>query len=744
MKIYLEKYAGTQHSLAAIAIIMRSKAPTAGFFFMYMALAALNVGIAVSQGQWAARSLNTARYLLAATSVRDQVIFAGGGSSSALCAVDRYSALTDSWTQECLSVGRSWLSAASISWPAPSTAAFSLVAGGFFASTPSSRIDIFNAETLSWSVAPVNLSIPRFSMAATSLDSLSLIFFAGGRSVVGFTVYATVDVLRMSSSGSISASVSSMVTPRHGLSATSLPQQFIAMFAGGMNNNVASNVVDIYNAGTQEWTVASLSVARVYLAATALPSYSLAFFAGGWTGSNAIGNCSKVVDIYNGVTKTWSQATLSLARHHLAAAALDLQGIVVFAGGLKAASGTLTGQYANNVDIFTASTSSWTTHTLTQARSFLVPAVLPLRGLLYLGGGFTGTVSNQVDVWDVRTNSLGPLSPAITLSNPARDGAGICMTVALTPASPIPVNGQIVVTLVGNFRSSTSTDVLFSPPGNPARSGIVSIVGPLMTITLLSGTFEGGVSVSMSVTGITNPSVPQAYSSAVNCATLNQNRLIIGSSSVGTIMAVVSNLGPHSPSISLSSTLPSQTNVIMTVTIVPEFSIPSTSRLLITLPGQGWNLPRMTPVTFLSPYSNSEASATLTSLSNHTVLFVQILRISDSNSGQFPANQSISFSISGFTNPLPFPAVTSISSAVIDVSSTVLGASVSGTIPAISDNAVAHDSPKGSLEAWLIAVIVIVCFLVLLVSAVVYVKRRSPQSTVCHHPLSFRLVCTAY
>lgn len=677
--------------MAGIAIIMRSKAPTAVFVFTYMALAALNVVIAVSQGQWAAGSLSSARYLLAATSVRDQVIFAGGGSSSALCAVDRYSALTDSWTQECLSVGRSWLSAASVSWPAPSTAAFSLVAGGFFASSPSSRIDIFNAETLSWSVAPVNLSIPRFSMAATSLDSLSLIFFAGGRSVVGSTVYATVDVLRMSSSGSISASVSSMVTPRHGLSATSLPQQSIAMFAGGMNTlGFASNVVDIYNAGTQEWTVASLSVARVYLAATALPSYSLAFFAGGWTGSNTIGNCSKVVDIYNGVTKTWSQATLSVARHHLAAAALDLQGIVVFAGGLKAAISTFTGLYANDVDIFTVSTSSWTTHTLAQARSFLVPAVLPLRGLLYFGGGFTGAVSDQIDIWDVRTDSLGPLSPAMTLSNPARRGTGISMTVAISPASAIPVNGKIVITLSGIFSCSNGTNVLFSPPGIPVRTGAVSIAGSVMTITLLSGNFLSGSSFIMTFAGVTNPSVSQPSSSTVNAATLNENGLTIGSSSIGTLVAVVPNLGPAAPSISLSSVLASQTQVTMTFTLLPECSIPSTGRLLMTLSGSGWNLAPSTPVSFLSPSSVAVASASLASSSHSAVLSVQF------SSGQFPANVRVAFSISGFTNPsvaqAPTPNVNDaspqplrVASAVTDVFSTTTCASFEGSIPAIID-----------------------------------------------------------
>ena len=571
-----------------------------------------------------------------------------------------------------------------------------MIAGGALSTAASARIDMFDAQSLTWSVSPVSLSVARFAMAAASLDTLSLIFFAGGREFgsVSNAVYATVDVFKLSSSGSVTASILNMSVPRHGLSATSLPQQSVAIFAGGMTSaGSSSKVADIYNAATQEWTVASLSVARVYMGATTLATYSLAFFAGGWVGSSSAGNCSKVVDIYNGITKTWTQATLSIARMHLAAAALDLQGIVVFAGGLKLASNIFTGQYSDDVDIFTASTGSWSVHTLTAARSFLVPAVLPLRGLMYFGGGFVGgsaSVSNIVDVWDVRTDSLGPVSPSITLSNPARGGTGISMTVGLTPSSPIPVNGKIIITLPGIFHCSTGTNVLFSPSGIPVRTGAVSIVGSLMTITILSGSFLGGSFFTMTFSGVTNPSAPQALSSAVNAATLNENGLTVGSSSIGTLVAVVLNLGPSSPSISLSSVLASQTQVTMTVALVPECSIPSTGRLLITLPGVGWDLTPNTPVSFSSPTSAAVASASLSSSSNSTVLSVQF------SSGQFPANERVAFIISGFTNlpvahaptpnsPSQSPAPLNVACAVTDVSGVVVGASVTGTIPAIID-----------------------------------------------------------
>jgi hypothetical protein len=45
--------------------------------------------------------------------------------------------------------------------------------------------------------------------------------------------------------------------------------------------NVASKVVDIFNAASGEWSVAALSEARTDVAAASLPNLGLAFFAGG-------------------------------------------------------------------------------------------------------------------------------------------------------------------------------------------------------------------------------------------------------------------------------------------------------------------------------------------------------------------------------------------------------------------------------------------------------------------------------
>ncbi len=47
-------------------------------------------------------------------------------------------------------------------------------------------------------------------------------------------------------------------------------------------NNILSNVVDIFDVRSGAWTTAALSVARSFLAATSLPNDGVAMFAGGW------------------------------------------------------------------------------------------------------------------------------------------------------------------------------------------------------------------------------------------------------------------------------------------------------------------------------------------------------------------------------------------------------------------------------------------------------------------------------
>ena len=84
--------------------------------------------------------------------------------------------------------------------------------------------------------------------------------------------------------------------------------------------------MDIFNASSGRWSTAVLSVARWGLTATSLPNLGLAIFAGGYWFGN-------LVDIFNASSGLWSTASLSLARWGLAATSLPNQGLAIFAGG---------------------------------------------------------------------------------------------------------------------------------------------------------------------------------------------------------------------------------------------------------------------------------------------------------------------------------------------------------------------------------------------------------------------------
>jgi hypothetical protein len=120
-----------------------------------------------------------------------------------------------------------------------------------------------------------------------------------------------------------------------------------------------SNFVDIFNVTAGIWSTAILSEARFQLAATSLPNFGIAIFAGGrgthchycfsnciWKILSCLIICavddfslimppvfSKVVDIFNVTSGTWSTANLSEARQALAATSLPDAGSAFFAGG---------------------------------------------------------------------------------------------------------------------------------------------------------------------------------------------------------------------------------------------------------------------------------------------------------------------------------------------------------------------------------------------------------------------------
>jgi hypothetical protein len=91
--------------------------------------------------------------------------------------------------------------------------------------------------------------------------------------------------------------------------------------------------VDIFDAISGRWSTAALSVARSGLTATSLPAQGLAIFAGGFIFPFSSTSMMRDVDIFNASSGKWSTAVLSVGRRYLAATSLPNQGLAIFAGG---------------------------------------------------------------------------------------------------------------------------------------------------------------------------------------------------------------------------------------------------------------------------------------------------------------------------------------------------------------------------------------------------------------------------
>ncbi len=243
-------------------------------------------------GQWSAAALSQGRFGLAATTVGNDAIFAGGevnnpsGGYTYSAVVDIYNSSTGQWSTSKLSQARGGLAATTVGDEAI------FAGGGSGTGSPSDVVDIYNSSTGQWSTS--KLSQARSSLAAITVGDEAI--FAGGWSGTG----SPSDVVDIYNSSTGQWSTSKLSQARGNLAATTFGDE--AVFAGGWSGTgSSSNVVDIYNSSTGQWSTSKLSQARGNLAATTVGDE--AFFAGGQ--SSPYGGQTNIVDIYHfGVNST--------------------------------------------------------------------------------------------------------------------------------------------------------------------------------------------------------------------------------------------------------------------------------------------------------------------------------------------------------------------------------------------------------------------------------------------------------
>jgi len=230
----------------------------------------------------------------------------------------------------------------------------------------------------------------------------------------------------LSATDDVFISVISVQPPLPGSSCPTINGQFVPVAtppgAGGRPVAAAGNKilflgggasVNIYDMVTNIWTAAGLSLSRQNMAISSIGDKI--FFAGGaevtelWPGEYLFTLTSRV-DIYNATTNTWSTAELSQPRELFVAASAGSK--ILFAGGVfydNASNNYQPPISSSTVDIYDMITNTWSVASLSEGRSSLSAAVADNK--IYFAGGVFGTgtnspgFSNKIDIYDAITNS---------------------------------------------------------------------------------------------------------------------------------------------------------------------------------------------------------------------------------------------------------------------------------------------------------------------------------------------------
>jgi len=251
---------------------------------------------------WHTTYIAVGRYNVAAASLPLQglVFFAGGWTGQGTSAsrdVDMYNASSNMWTVSTtgLSQGRFEIAAASLPFHG-----LVFFGGGWTGQSVSRVVDVYNASSNMWTAFATGLSSGRKGLAAASLPLHGLVFFAGGWFGSGnhHNIARVVDVYN-ANSNTWTVFSAGLSEGRDGLSAASLPLQGLVFFTGG--SLYYSRSVDIYNASSNTWTTFATGLSQGHLVghspvSASLPFQGLVFFAGGYLGSSSH---SRVVDVYN-------------------------------------------------------------------------------------------------------------------------------------------------------------------------------------------------------------------------------------------------------------------------------------------------------------------------------------------------------------------------------------------------------------------------------------------------------------
>ena len=228
---------------------------------------------------------------------------------------------------------------------------------------------IVNVVNVSCSIRPVinprlvpigSLSEGRIGLVSASANNK--ILFAGG--IVSGAYSSRVDIFDITTNTWTTAELTQ--PERQGMAVATVGNKILFAGGGDNDNGATTTRVDIYDALNNTWSTAELSQGREYFAAATLGEK--VFFAGGRTWQTSPSGfstwaASSVVDIYDNATNTWTTATLSESRSDLSATAIGNK--IYFAGGFSDQFQQIP---TKALDIFDATTNSWSTSRLIEEK----------------------------------------------------------------------------------------------------------------------------------------------------------------------------------------------------------------------------------------------------------------------------------------------------------------------------------------------------------------------------------------
>lgn len=266
-------------------------------------------------------ALNQARYKLAAASLTNYALFAGGYASAGVTkTVDAYNeSLVRSTTN--LTAARQNLAGASLG-------SYVIFGGGDSGGGVFNRLDGFDTSLTNKQAS----LLPSYHTGLAAASIGSYVIFAGGRED---TSESTPDVLNraraFNSSLTANTNISNLNARASEFAATTIGAY--ALFGGGRYSSTLQTSVTSYTASLTRGTPTALSLGRYYLRATTVGDYAL--FVGGCKNSST---SYDTVDVYDSALTRTTATALSQKRHAVAATSIGTFAII--ASGLSGSSMT--------------------------------------------------------------------------------------------------------------------------------------------------------------------------------------------------------------------------------------------------------------------------------------------------------------------------------------------------------------------------------------------------------------------